>query len=88
MLRGRGVAMGHGGTGAESVWLWVGRNEGYVGKLSRRCGNGMGVVTWGGVNVSFVAVRNRRKYTTKSLRQTVPYHPCNSSDGALRAFAI
>ena len=88
MLRCCGAAMGHGGTGAEGVWLGVGRNDGYVGKLSRQCGNGMGVVTWGGVNVSFVAVRNRRKYTTKSLSQTVPYHPCNSSDGALRAFAI
>ena len=32
------------------VWIWVGGIDGY-GKLSRQWGDGMGVVTKGGVNV-------------------------------------
>ena len=35
------------------VWIWVGGIDGY-GKLSRQWGDGMGVVTKGGVNVFIV----------------------------------
>ena len=33
------------------VWLWVGGSDGYVGTMPWQWGNGMGVVTKGGVNV-------------------------------------
>ena len=69
------------------VWIWVGGIDGY-GKLSRQWGDWYGCGDYGWCQRVFVVVRNREKYTTKSLSQTVPYHPCNSSDGALRAFAI
>ena len=33
------------------VWLWVGRNDGYVGTRPGQWGDGMGVVAIGNVNV-------------------------------------